>query len=422
MDSQPEKRPWPITLSLWLSTLGILVFATQALLLVLLGSSLTGFLAVPEAQLISVGMLAWSSILSALVLVPVFLISLRQFQGKSLPTWLDLGERPAVRKAILWSILLWPIFVFAGWLVAGTPALARYLLGAINLLVAGLPVLWILNAAQWKLDGGSPIRKWRVFGFSLTVTPVIIIVAEVIAALILLGIGGLWLTVRAGADPQLQQTLTELVDQFRQGMADPDALLPTLEPLLLQPAVIAWGLIIFAGVMPVIEEVLKPLALWALAGKRISEQEGFVSGLVCGAGFALIENVLFFTSATGAEDWLFLAVGRAGTGVLHMLASGLVGWGLAKMWRRGRWVLMVLATVGAITLHGLWNALSLISGIVPLVTMGDEMSLGDTLFAYLPTLILLTFSLLALVFINRAFRRQKAAQTPSEIISLPEDN
>jgi hypothetical protein len=384
------------------------------------GTAMSGFLAVPEAQLISLGMLAWASLLGVLVLVPVFLLSLRQRRGQPAPAWLDIKERPNLRKTLLWSILLWPLFVLAGWQVAGSPALARFLLGPINLLVAGLPVLWIFNLAQWKLPGGSPLRKWRLFGFSLTVTPAIIMVLEVLAAALLLGGVGLWWSARGALDPALQQTLTELMDQISAGGEDLDALIHSLEPLILQPAVIAWGLAVFAGVMPVIEEVVKPLALWAYAGKRITEAEGFVGGLLAGAGFALLENVLFFSTAGGAADWIFLAVGRAGTGVLHMLASGLVGWGLARMWRKGQWILQALATLGAIILHGLWNALSLVSGIAPLVSATEvEMTLSQTILVYLPTLALLIVSALAMWIINRRLRCQDAAEESPAILLPP---
>ena len=422
---QPEKRPWQNTLSLALSALGILVFTLLALLLAFLGSSMSSFLAVPEAQLISVGMLAWVLILCALVLVPVFLLGLRATRGKSAPSWLDIKERPTIRKMILWSILLWPLVVYGGWQVAGSPKLARFLLGPINLLVAALPVLWIFNLAQWKLEGGPPGRKWRIFGFSLTVTTAIIMVLEILAAVILLGSVGLWWSAQGVLNPGLQQTLTDLMDQISAGGEDLDALVQSLEPLLLQPAVIAWGLAIFAGVMPIIEEVVKPLALWILAGKRITEAEGFVGGLLAGAGFALLENVLFFTTATGADDWLFLAIGRSGTGVLHMLASGLVGWGLARMWRKGQWLAQALATLGAITLHGLWNALSLVSGVVPLVSTSEvEMTLVGTLLSYLPTIALLIFSALAILTINRRLRRrQDADEAPTpEILTPPEQD
>jgi len=419
--SQPEKKTWQNTLSLALSALGILVFTTLALLLVFFGTSMSGFLAAPEAQLITGGMLVWASILFALALMPVFVLSLRAYRGKNAPTWLDLQGQPTVGKVILWSILLWPLAILAGWQVAGSPALARFLLGPINLLVAGLPVLWIFNLAQWKLKGGSPLRKWRIFSFSLTVTPVIIMVLEVVTAVMLLGGVGLWWSARGALDPELQQTLTDLMDQISRGGEDLDAFVQSLEPLLLQPAVIAWGLAVFAGVMPVIEEVIKPLALWALAGKRINEAEGFVGGLLTGAGFALLENVLFFSTATGVDEWLFLAIGRAGTGVLHMLASGLVGWGLAKMWLNGKWFQQALAIISAILLHGLWNALSLASGILPFATVQEEITLAQALLAYLPTIGLLIFSALAMLIINRRLRRQDADATPSPDVLTPSE-
>ena len=74
----------------------------------------------------------------------------------------------------------------------------------------------------------------------------------------------------------------------------------------------------------------------ALAGKGLTDQEGFVAGLLCGAGFALLENLLYFMNVGTAEEWLFMVIGRAGTGVLHMFGSALMGWGLARTWREGK--------------------------------------------------------------------------------------
>ena len=421
IDQQSEQRSWQNTLSLALSALGILVFILLAILLAFVGSSLSGFLAVPEAQLISVGVLAWAMLLCSLALGPFFLLSLRAYRGHPVPTWLELNTRPRVRKVILWSILAWPVMVLAGRLVAGSPELARFLLGPINILVAGLPILWILNLAQWQLKGGSPLRKWGLFGFSLTVTPALIMVLEIIAAIILMGGIGLWLSARGALDPALNQALNDLLNQFNSGGEDIEVLIQSLEPLLLQPAVIIWGLVVFAGVMPIIEEIVKPLAVWVLAGKHITQAEGYVSGLLAGAGFALLENVLFFTTATGVDDWTFLAIGRAGTGVLHMLASGLVGLGLARMWREGKWLTQALMTVGAILLHGLWNALSLISGIAPLASDIAEFNFSQTILAILPTIALLIFSALMMIIINRRFHRQDPSKAIPVTIQAPSE-
>jgi RsiW-degrading membrane proteinase PrsW (M82 family) len=165
-------------------------------------------------------------------------------------------------------------------------------------------------------------------------------------------------------------------------------------------------MIVFAGVVPVIEEIIKPLALWSLAGRKISPQEGFVGGLLCGAGFALIENVLYFSATITAMDWLFVALGRAGTGVLHMLASGLVGWGLAKAWRDGKWVFLIGTSISAIVLHGLWNAVSLATGVATLVSLDSEAATWQDLLYSAPTFILLLISVVGLAWINRYFSKQ----------------
>jgi RsiW-degrading membrane proteinase PrsW (M82 family) len=402
---QNSPKDWRTILALGACALGILYFLIQAL-----GLSVFWLISLINnqgdlTQTISTGLLIWSSILSALCLTPAFLLSFYQLRGQGMPPWLD-TNRPAIRKMVKWVILVWPVVVFMGWLIAGRPSLAVYLLGPINVLVAGLPVLWIYNAAQSKLEGGPQGRKWRIFGFSLTIMPVLVILLELLALLVLGSIGGLWLAYRFSVDPQLEQQIMEIVNRLMTMGDDLEAIVMYFEPYILQPTVIIWALAIIGGVMPIIEEIVKPLALWSLAGRKISPQEGFVGGLLCGAGFALIENVLYFTTALLADDWLFMAVGRAGTGVLHMLASGLVGWGLASAWRDRKWVFLGLTTLGAFILHGLWNVLSLIFGVLPLFILGSEPSLAQTLLFNLPIIGLLLLSVLGIIMINRHFRNQ----------------
>jgi hypothetical protein len=403
--NEPGKN-WRTILTLALSTLGILFFLGQALLLgvvwlITLFDPQTGM---PEG--ISIGLLAWSSIMSGFLLLPVLLMSVYRLRSQSIPGWLD-TSRPAFGRVVRWLILGWPVIVFLGWLVADRPSLAIFLLGPINLLVAGLPVLWIYYVAQRRLEGGSQMQKWRIFGFSLTIIPIMVIVAEVIAILILVGIGGVWFAYRVALNPQIERQLMHIVNQIALAGEDLDAILQLLEPYILQPSVIFWAMAIFGGIMPIIEELIKPLALWSLAGRNISPGEGFVGGLICGAGFALMENVLYFTTITMAEDWLFMAIGRAGTGVLHMLATGLVGWGLAKAWRHGNWLFFGTTTLGAILLHGLWNALALVSGVAPLYVVGPEMTLWQTVLFNSPVIFLLVFSAIGMFWINRHLRTQE---------------
>ena len=399
---KPGKK-WRVIITLMVSVLGILFFAVQAFSLGILW--LTSFLdpGVSMPENVFLGLLFWTSILGGLLLIPLLLLSIYQLRGVSTPGWLDL-QSPVIAKVLRWVILVWPIVVLLGWLVASRERLAIFLLGPINVLVAGIPILWIYQAAQRGLSGGSRLRKWRIFGFSIALLPLIVILVELLALLFLGGIGLVWLGIRVYSNPQLEQHITQLANQIMLYGQDSEALIEFLKPFLLQPSVIFWVLAIFGGIIPIIEEVFKPLALWTLAGREITPQEGFVGGLLCGAGFALMENVFYFTTVLLAEDWLFMAIGRAGTGVLHMLASGLLGWGLARTWRDGRWGFLGLTTLAAFILHGLWNVLAIVSGLTPLLVLEVEPALGQMLLSHFPVVLLMVFSVIGLLMINRYLR------------------
>ena len=405
-----NERDWRTILSLGLSGLGITYFLIQALSFAFLW--LSNFTSAQGSmdQVISFGLLIWSSILSGLMLVPVFLLSLSELRGQAPPMWL-VSRKTTYRKIILWIISLWPVIVLIGWLIADRPMTAAFLLGPINILVAGLPILWVYTSTSRGLKRGLQVRQWRIFGFSLTITPLIVIIVEIIAIAILGGMGALWFSYRSSVDPTFERDLTYLINQVSIHQNDVDALFEILKPYILQPGVIVWALVLFAGLIPIIEEIIKSIALWPMAGRKITPQEGFVGGLLCGAGFAFMENVMYFTVSITAMDWLFLAIGRAGTGVLHMLASGLVGWGLAIAWRDGKWRFLTGTTLFAIVLHGLWNAVALITGVASLVMLDAESTVWKNLLYSLPTLILFIISVVGIVLINRHFRKQNHLKT-----------
>jgi len=403
VDTQPPKKNWPVILTLVISALGSIFFAAQAFILGVfwLISILDPTSGIAEG--LPIGLLFWTSILGGVLLVPLLVSSLNQLRGRPFPSWLDL-KTPALAKLSRWVILAWPLVVLLGWLVARQEIASMVLLGPINLLVAGIPILWIYQAAQRELYGGTPIRKWRIFGFSIAILPLIIIVVELLALVALGVMGVIWLGIQMYADPGLEQQLYQLAEQVSLMGEDVESVLDFIRLFLLQPGVIFWALAIFGGIIPIIEEVVKPAALWSLAGRRITPQEGFVGGLLCGAGFALMENVFYFTNVILAEDWLFMAIGRAGTGVLHMLASGLLGWGLARAWRDGRWGFLGLTTLAAFILHGLWNVLAVVSGLVPLLVLEVEPTLNQMLLSHFPVVLLMVFSVIGLLMINRFLR------------------
>jgi hypothetical protein len=59
-----------------------------------------------------------------------------------------------------------------------------------------------------------------------------------------------------------------------------------------------------------------------------------------------------------------------GTGVIHILTSGLTGWALALAWRERQYLRLGLVYLGVALIHGLWNGLTLLlvfSGFSPLL-------------------------------------------------------
>ncbi|MBW6465916.1 MAG: PrsW family intramembrane metalloprotease [Brevefilum sp.] len=412
-------KNWRVILTLVISALGILFFIVQALALgvFFLTSFLDPIISMPES--VSIGLFFWTSILGGLMLVPILLLSIYNLQGKPVPGWLDL-TRPTLSKGLRWVILVWPVLVLLGWWITSQEGLAAFLLGPINVLVAGLPILWIFNAAQSGLPGGSHMRKWRIFGFSITLLPILVILAELIAIVILGGLGWVYVSIRAEVDPQIQRDIAYLANQVMARGDNLDAMIQFLRPYILQPSIIFWALAIFGGIIPIIEEVIKPLALWTLAGRKLTPQEGFVGGLLCGAGFALMENVFYFTTVLLAEEWLFMAIGRAGTGVLHMLASGLVGWGLAVAWQKRKWAFLALTTLGAFVLHGVWNIMAVISGVVPLLILESEPTSLQLLVSHAPVVVLLIMSIIGLFLINKHLRIGESADVLSTVESQEE--
>jgi len=399
-----HRKDWRNLVALGISALGILYFLVQAISLsaLLLISIFNSQINTGENTLI--GLMIWYSIMPLVLLIPVFLFSLYDYREKPIPAWLD-TRHPKVKKRLLWSILFLPVIIVIGWMVAGQPTLSVFILGFINVLVAGIPVLWMSTVAQWQLDGGSQARKWRIFGFSLTIMPVLVIFIEILVFLLMAVFGGLWIVYRMSINPQLEIEFMFLVNQLSLSMGDLDRISLLLEPYILQPSVIFWVFAIFSGIIPLIEEIIKPIALWSLAGRNISPQEGFVGGLLCGAGFAIMENLLYLRIVVTAEEWLIMSIGRTGPASLHMLASGLVGWGLARTWRDGKWLPLIMTTLGSFLLHGIWNAMALLSGVVPLVNGNLEVTPRQTLFYNLPLILLLFTTLISIFLINRYFRK-----------------
>jgi RsiW-degrading membrane proteinase PrsW (M82 family) len=313
-------------------------------------------------------MMAYSLGLMGLLCLPSVWISAQRLMKKDQPGlvregWFGKSGSPGRRLDAFGIVTILVIFVLPpmlvlGHLVAQNDRVAWLLLPPINLLATGLPVLWLALLGMRKLSGGSAQRRWGVFTVSLAYAPTLILVIEMVL-IVIAGFAGLvWLSTQ----PEKTNELMEMLQQLRSmPTPDPEVILEYAQPYLNEPVVVI-GLVVLGSVfVPLIEELFKPLGVWLLAWKKLTPAQGWVLGVISGAGFALFENL--GNTSGGGEEWALVTTSRITAALLHMLTSGLMGWAIAYAWTERRYLRLGAIFALAVTIHGLWNGLAIIGSI-----------------------------------------------------------
>jgi len=263
--------------------------------------------------------------------------------------------RPALVKfkPALWIVAL-PVVLLVGYWISKISILAWFLLPFLHLLAVVLPVTWILYLSVRRLPLGSPQRMWGVFTSGLLLAPPMALILEGLAGLAFILFGVLYISSR----PDLVEQLARFAEWMNLTNPTPELLIEKVSPILVHPVAIFSVLFLGAVVGPMIEEALKPIGVWLLAGNRLSPAEGFVAGAMSGAAYAIFES-LVLTSV--GQQWVSVMVARIGTAIMHIFTSGLVGWGLVQARNKRGYALLVVSYLTAVLIHSLWNALTLIS-------------------------------------------------------------
>jgi hypothetical protein len=241
-----------------------------------------------------------------------------------------------------------------------------------------VPPIWLLFGFGSK--GIELGQRWRIFsilGLSMTLSPLIIIVMELILLAGGIILGAIFISVQ---HPDLMHEFARLGMLF-QGEVDQDRILTLLTPYISNPIIIVAVVGYIAIAVPLIEELFKPLAVWIFARELESSAQGFAMGLLSGAAFALIESLN--ASGNGTETWPIIVSIRAGTSLLHMTTSGLVGWGVASAFREKRILRLFAAYLSAVAIHGVWNACAVGAG---LSMAGELIGKPEWLFNILPAM------------------------------------
>lgn len=294
------------------------------------------------------------SSLVALVLLPSAILAVIRLMGKPVPQWRLANESTWANI----GIGLVPILIVTGIFVSMNRYISFVFLPLLQFGIVILPLIWLLVTGRRNLSVPSSQHDWGLATFSLTVTVPLIILVEAIIVLVLVIAGVMYLQTW---NPGLTQEFSVTVDRLMNSGGDNEAVLRIIRPYLTQPTVMYSIFAVMAGLIPLLEELLKPLALWFFAGRPLTPKEGLLGGMICGAAFALFESLGSLVSIESVS-WASVAIGRIGTGILHVTASGLVGWGMAKAWSEGRIGVLAGAYLAAFGLHSLWNLSALMTG------------------------------------------------------------
>jgi hypothetical protein len=399
----------------------ILLFSSISILVLLFRcaylsiSSMVNFDTSSSASLAGSILGALSMLFCSGLLVPILVLTFKRMKGqKILPV--------TIRKIKIWQITAmvsgWGLVVFMG---AGLVRIFAYgwAVGSpFFLLGISLPILimvWIGTGGL--LISGSRRRIWVVFGYGMAGSTVIAMVLEYL----LIGVAAVGIGVISFVIPELSNILEQvkaILANARSG--EMQTLLTDLAPTITNPFVILLILLSAAVLAPLIEEAVKPAVIWFLGKRLDSPAEGFVLGSLCGAGFALMEGLL---AASGSVDlWGIGLIGRAAASLMHITASGILGWGIASAQLKKRYDYLALAYMVSVSIHGLWNGSAIIAAYGALRMMSQNIQIdllgGFITIGGLGMLFLLLVLMVATLPLVNHRLRQQGQSTPS---LLPSD-
>ncbi len=406
----PADNARPLTIA----QLIVSIFGLTLLVVAFIGLSIL-LLVAPAAQEFSFDQsnqlrgMQWIIIAAILLTVPSLVTSIRRLSGKP-------GRAVPRRLFLAASIMLVlvPLVVLLGDQLS-TSGRGQWLFGLLNVLIVFIPLWWFLELGRSRLARGSAQRQWGVSTFSFFITLPVVIAVEVV----IIGIGLLLAAVWLVQQPEFAPLLQQLEQGLFTGSLDPQDFSIDWLPLLQRPGVIAAILLGATLVVPLIEELLKPLGVWALIKRDLTPAGGFIAGMICGAAFGLLES-LFSLSAVSGDDWLFTVVGRVGTGLLHLTLTGFNGWALASSWKDGKTIRVGLTYVITVLVHGAWNLFALLMGL-NMVGEEFELNVNQTLAASAPWVLaaLALGMLVALIVMNLRLRRSAGVPAFAPPTPLP---
>jgi hypothetical protein len=345
--------------------------------------------------------IGWTSLLIAAAFIPALISAVFHLQGRSMP-----GLKPSTQRIIRVAlIVVWILSILGVLLISRFQAL-NLITSLLIIPLVLVPILFFFWIGARNLSLGNRPRVWGAVAFNFSIMMPVVLLAELVLLFFIFIIAAVWLA----GQPELLSQIMMYADQISNGLMEPLEAEQLITDLISRPIFLNGSILVVAILVPLLEELFKPMAIWFLAGKHLTPSQGFVGGLIGGACFAMLES-LGAVGIPAESEWLMLLFGRTGTGLLHVTLSGLVGWGFASAFYNRNWGRAIATYLGAVTIHGLWNFFALLSGIVPILPISEEMNNLPVLLGQIGVFVLVALFVINLVLlfsVNRQLQQQPA--------------
>jgi hypothetical protein len=384
-----------------ISSLGFLTSLIGGGLLLVFGlfSGMIDPLAANDAGLMLV--IGWTSLLIAVAFIAALISAIFHLQGRSMPALKSSTQR--IIQAAL--VVIWVISILGVLLISRFQAL-NLITSLLIIPLVLVPILFFFWIGARNLSLGNRPRVWGAVAFNFSIMMPVVLIAELVLFFFIFLIAAVWLA----GQPELLSQIMMYAEQISNGLMDPLEAEQLITDLVSRPIFLNGSILVVAILVPLIEELFKPMAIWFLAGKRLTPSQGFVGGLIGGACFAMLES-LGAVGIPAESEWLMLLFGRTGTGLLHVTLSGLVGWGFASAIYNRNWGRAIFTYLLAVTIHGLWNFFALLSGIVPVLPISEEINNLPVLLGQMGVFVLVVLFVINLVLlfsVNQQLQKQPA--------------
>jgi len=260
------------------------------------------------------------------------------------------------------SLILWVILLVGGYFLTSKGLLAALVVPVFAILAILLPIT-IFILILWRKDGAlETSRSWGALSTGMTLSPLVGTILEFGILLLLF----VFIMAILMQDSSLLSRLEITATRLANGQSQPEIINNIVASFLKSPMNRFIVYSIIAGLIPVIEEIVKQIPLWLLAWRKLTPRDGLLVGALGGAGFALTESLLTVSVLSGTEEWLYQILGRAGAGLMHIVTGAIGGWGLASAIHGKSYARAFQAYLASIVIHSVWNAMATWGGLAHL--------------------------------------------------------